>query len=224
MNEKFVVFVDAGHGGIDPKMGKYTTSGKRAYHAGLPMHDGKGNYYEGVENRIVADAVCAALAANGIQSVRVHHPFADSQDGGSAELQRRAALVNDYLAAGYTGYLHSFHSNAIGGDAAKMEQTQGFCVFTTVGQTHSDKLAEKLWDYTKIAFPEWNVRSQMSDGDRDHEENFYIIRSVACPAILEEFGFHTSRKDAEFIMANRSARVQNAVKLAIWARDNWEGL
>ena len=94
MKEKFIVFVDAGHGGIDPKTGKYLTAGKRAYHAGSPMHDGKGNYYEGVENRIVTDLFCAELAANGIQSVRVHHPFQDSQDGGSAELQRRAALVN----------------------------------------------------------------------------------------------------------------------------------
>jgi N-acetylmuramoyl-L-alanine amidase len=49
---RFVVFVDAGHGGIDDS-GRYTTSGKRAYHDGVELHD-NGNYYEGYENRIIA--------------------------------------------------------------------------------------------------------------------------------------------------------------------------
>ena len=44
IGDKFVVFVDAGHGGIDDN-GYYKTSGKRAYHEALELHD-SGWYYD----------------------------------------------------------------------------------------------------------------------------------------------------------------------------------
>ena len=220
--KRFVVFVDAGHGGINPQTNLYTTSGKRAYHAGLPLHDGKGNYYEGVENRIVAELFIDLLIKEGINFVRTYHPYEDSEDGGIAELKRRAALVNAYLKSGFNGYLHSFHSNAIGGanTPAKIEATTGFAVYTTVGTTFSDKIADQHWQHTQTAFPAWNVRRDRVDGDNDYEENFLILRDSNCPAILEEFGFHTSKQDVQFITSHRIERAKNALQTALWVSKN----
>ena len=53
---KWCIGVSAGHGGIDPLTGSYTTSGKQFFHNGLDLHD-RGNFYEGVFNRSIADFI-----------------------------------------------------------------------------------------------------------------------------------------------------------------------
>jgi len=213
---RFVVFVDAGHGGIDDS-GRYTTSGKRAYHDGVDLHD-NGNYYEGYENRIISEQFIQELTSEGIQSVRVYHPYLDTS------LSSRTRLVNDYLNRGYYGFLLSFHSNAISSSNSpeKLEQTRGFCVYTTKGDTLSDKIAEIHFKNVFDNFTDWNLRTQKStDSDSDFEANFQVLRQTDTEqnsgrfgAILEEFGFHTSKQDTEFIIANRDKRVHCAVLTA----------
>jgi N-acetylmuramoyl-L-alanine amidase len=218
---RFVVFVDAGHGGIDDS-GRYTTSGKRAYHDGVELHD-NGNYYEGFENRIVAEQFIQELTSEGIQSVRVYHPYVDTS------LSVRTRLVNDYLNRGYYGFLLSFHSNAISSSNSpeKLENTTGFCVYTTKGDTLSDKIAEIHFKNVFDNFTDWNLRTQQrDDSDSDFEANFQVLRQTDTEqnsgrfgAILEEFGFHTSKKDTEFIIANRDKRVHCAVLTAKKVRE-----
>ncbi|WP_052599932.1 peptidoglycan-binding protein, partial [Aureispira sp. CCB-QB1] len=104
-NRRFVIFVDAGHGGIDDN-GRYVTPGKRAYHKDLILHE-RGHYYEGFENRLAAEAFIEECTKKGIQCIRTYHPHKDWS------LSERTELVRSYLRRGYYGYLHSFHSNAI---------------------------------------------------------------------------------------------------------------
>jgi len=217
---RFAVFVDAGHGGLD-KNGRYLTAGKRAYHEGLKLHSG-GDYYEGLENRIIAESVIAALTDLGVQCIRTYHPYKDTP------LSKRTELVRDWLDQGFSGYLHSFHSNAISSKNTqrKLESTQGFMCFSGLGNTFSDEIASRHYDNAQSLVPEWNYRKDMSDGDVDYEVNFQILRETDLArfpkfgAILEEWGFHTSRTDVQFIIASREQRIEAAVKTALWVRDH----
>ena len=216
--DRFVIFVDAGHGGIDD-FGNYVTPGKRAFHAEYELH-ANGSYYEGYENRIVAEMFIEKCTRLGIQTVRTYHPYKDTP------LEQRTELVNDYLLRGYFGYLHSFHSNAISSSNTPeaLENTIGFRVYTTTGQTLSDKIAEKHFYHVKDSTPGWKHSTQSSDGDADYESDFYILRNTDLEhfpnfgSILEEFGFHTSSKDCEFIVTHRKERVEAAIKTAVWTK------
>lgn len=225
--KRFVVFVDAGHGGVDDA-GNYVTPGKRAYHSGENFHDG-GHYYEGYENRLIAEAFIEACAKEGIMCVRTYHPVKDTS------LRERAAMVRDYLQRGYVGYLHSFHSNAISSSnsAEKLLNTTGFGVYTTYGNNLSDKIADEHFKNVKAQFgTNWNYRPKLDKGekekDSDREANFYILKYTDLEdfesffgSILEEFGFHTSRKDTRFITDSetRKKRVKAAVNTALWLKD-----
>lgn len=214
---RFVVFVDAGHSGID-KDGNYLTAGKRAFHPDAVLHDG-GHYYEGHENRIIAEEFIQQLTILGIQSVRVYHPVQDTT------LYNRANLVNSYLKRGYYGYLHSFHSNAISSSNTpeKLENTRGFMVFSTKGDTLSDKFAEFHFQSVAETVNDWKLRTQLKpDNDSDFEENFSILRNTDTPenretfgAFLEEWGFHTSKQDCKYIIHSRPQRIKAALKTAI---------
>ena len=99
---RFVVFVDAGHGGCTTT-GIYTTKGKQAFHADKKLHQA-GHYYEGYENRIVAEMFIEECTKKGIQTIRTYHPYKDTP------LSERCEIVKSWLDRGYFGYLHSFHS------------------------------------------------------------------------------------------------------------------
>lgn len=211
---RFVVFVDAGHGGIND-LNRYVTKGKQAYHEGTDLHQ-NGHYYEGYENRIVAEMFIEQMTKEGIQTIRTYHPVDDTP------LSERTRLVNSYLKRGYFGYLMSFHSNAISSSNSKqkLESTRGFCVFSTRGNTLSDKIAEKHFSTVFANVTDWKLRTQTrQDGDSDFEANFQILRQTDknlknFGAILEEWGFHTSKIDTEFIIDSRNLRVSCAVKTA----------
>lgn len=220
----FVVFVDAGHGGLGEDL-RYTTPGKRAYHQGEEMHH-KGHYYEGHENRVAAEAFIRECTKQGIMCIRTYHPVEDWQ------LSERTEIIRNWLDRGYYGYLHSFHSNAISSSnsAAKLKATRGFMVFTTKGHSLSDELAQRHFRHVQQATAwNWKYRSDQADGDQDYEANFQLLRetdwgdySPYFAAMLEEWGFHSSVTDAQFIISpqGRAQRVKAALHTAIWAKAN----
>ena len=61
-----------------------------------------------------------------------------------------------------------------------------FSVFTTPGQNNSDKVAESILNNLEKDFPELKGRFDTSDGDKDKEANFQVLRGVNCPAVLIE--------------------------------------
>lgn len=219
---RFVVFVDAGHGGIKEN-GSYVTRGKRAYHSGIELHE-NGHYYEGYENRLNAEAFIEACTDVGIMCIRTYHPYKDTP------ISERTELVRSWLRRGYYGYLHSFHSNAISSSNSKekLEDTQGFMVFNTRGNTFSDEIATKHHQHVRNAFGStWTYREQKrKDGDSDFEVNFQILRETDLTdfplfgAILDEWGFHTSKEDCKFITNNfnRDLRVSACLDTAKWVK------
>ncbi len=104
------------------------------------------------------------------------------------ELRERADIANK---AGTDLFL-SVHCNS--GEPGKGE---GFEVFTTPGNTGSDRFATKLFlEYAK-AFPGKRKRVDTADGDVDKEANFAVLRQSDMPAALFELEFiHTAAGEA----------------------------
>ena len=67
--------------------------------------------------------------------------------------------------------------------------------------SESDKLAECLCESAIKHFPGRRIRIDISDGDRDWEEDFYILRKSCCPAVLTENFFMDSHSDLEYLQS-----------------------
>lgn len=185
------LFLDAGHGSIDPKTGKYTTAGKFFDHKGFPeFHNGGTVFYEGIFNRQVADIVTELATKKGIRVVKLYHDFLDTP------LQNRTNIANTYHTQVQEGILFSIHSNAAN------TRARGYSVWTSIGQTQSDKIADSLWNKImpvsqKYQFP---MMRQMTDGDVDYEEGFHMVVRSTMPAVLIEHLFFDNLTDARLLM------------------------
>jgi N-acetylmuramoyl-L-alanine amidase len=68
----------------------------------------------------------------------------------------------------------------------------GIEVFTSIGQTKSDVIAEYIIQELMNSFPNYTFRIDPSDGDLDKEANFYVLKNTFGPALLIEFLFMTT--------------------------------
>jgi hypothetical protein len=225
--DKFFVSIHGGHGGIHPVTNLYATDprvGKRYQHPSLKLHTDDGWFYEGVENRIIANDVAERLRTLGIFALVTHHPF--KCDYGKLGTHRFKTAP--YVLNGYSGYTHSFHSNAIStsNNKEKLDATQGGYVFTTKGTTLSDTIAKELLTLWQDRWGDWvRLRDRKNEPtiNSDAEANFQVLRQIEqlnskrFGAILEEFGFFTSETDTIFITDEdtRQQRIFCAVELAL---------
>lgn len=96
--------------------------------------------------------------------------------------------------------LVSIHVNAAGrGD--RWYNAEGWCCFTSPGQTAGDKLADCLCSAAKRILTGHRMRFDYSDGDADQEAAFYILRHTACASCLSENGFMDCEKPLEFLLS-----------------------
>lgn len=94
--------------------------------------------------------------------------------------------------------LISLHSDAAGnGD---WMTARGYSVYTTKGNTKSDKVAEIILTDLQSNFPELKGRFDNTDGDKDKEENFTVIYKANCPAVLIEWCFQDNKQDVELLL------------------------
>ena len=180
------ILIDAGHG-ID-------TPGKRSP---------DGAFREYLWNREIADLVCEDL---GIDGYDVSLVVTETNDIPLlTRVNRVNAICNKYGTDDVI--LVSIHSNAAGNGKDWMN-AKGWSCYTTKGDTKSDILAELLYDSFERSFPDKKMRKDMQDGDRDWEENFYIIQKSKCPAVLIENFFYDNKEECHWLM-------QDAVKVRI---------
>lgn len=196
------VLIDNGHG--------ENTPGKRS-------PDGRLREY--LYMREIAEDVVAELLLRGYDAERIVRENID------VSLSARVRRVNEVCKelGSANVLLVSIHVDAAG-DGSGWMQAGGWSAYTTPGRTKSDRLAESLYaaagkhleGYANIqaagkeqglySIKQTPIRTDMTDGDRDKEANFYILKNTLCAAVLTENLFQDNRSDVEFFLSPSGRR------------------
>lgn len=172
------ILIDPGHG-ID-------TPGKRSP---------DGLFREYLWNRQVADLILDGLLSAGVDAALL---VTETNDVSLRNRVNRVNTICNRLGASNV-LLVSIHANAAGNGSAWMN-AKGWSCYTSPGQTESDKVAEFLYKAFEQEFAERRIRTDYRDGDKDWEENFYILTKAACPAVLLENFFYDNRDECKWLL------------------------
>ena len=172
------ILIDPGHG-ID-------TPGKRSP---------DGLLQEYLWNRQVADLILEGLVSAGIDASLV---VTETNDVSLRNRVNRVNTICNRLGASNV-LLVSIHANAAGNGSAWMN-AKGWSCYTSRGKTKSDQVAECLYDAFEAEFQDRKIRKDMSDGDRDWEENFYVLQKSKCPAVILENFFYDNREECAWML------------------------
>ena len=178
------ILIDPGHG-ID-------TPGKRSP---------DGLFLEYLWNRQVADLILEGLVSAGVDASLV---VTETND---VTLRNRVNRINTICnrVGASNVLLVSIHANAAGNGSAWMN-ARGWSCYTSKGKTKSDQVAECLYDAFEEEFQDRKIRKDMSDGDRDWEENFYVLQKSKCPAVLLENFFYDNREECAWMLQEETKK------------------
>lgn len=186
---KPLILIDPGHGGSD--------SGATA-----TLHPMRSLVREADLNLELAMAVGTALRLSGFDIA-----YTRCNDL-ALSLAQRVDLTRAYRPALFL----SFHCNA-----ASSPDAHGMEVFTSPGRTESDTVAELLISELAKTDVGIHMRVDLSDGDRDKEERFYVLVNTPCPACLLELGFMTNAADLKWLRSERAAtQIKAAITQALY--------
>jgi len=185
MPSKYLWLFDNGHGGII--RGVYQTQGKRS-----PLWPDNTQLFEGEFNRDVVQRLITLCDQNGIDYVNI---VPEQEDIPRAERTRRANEI--YETDKRCIYL-SIHSNAGGG--------RGWEIYTSLGETKSDKIASVFFTKIKEEFGQITMRTDYSDGDPDKEAQFDVLVDTIMPAVLTENFFMDNIDECKNILMTESGR------------------
>lgn len=171
------VLIDNGHG-VD-------TAGKRS-------PDGSLREYKYA--REIAEKVVSELKKRGFDAERI---VTEENDISLSERCRRVNSICDRIGTKNV-ILVSIHCNAAGNGSQWMN-ARGWEVWTSVGQTAADKLADCL--YKAAEETDFKIRKDTTDGDPDKEGHLYILKHTKCPAVLTENLFQDNKEDVAFLLS-----------------------
>ena len=178
------ILIDPGHG-ID-------TPGKRSP---------DGLFLEYLWNRQVADLILEGLLSAGVDASLV---VTETNDVSLRNRVNRVNTICNRVGASNV-LLVSIHAKAAGNGSAWMN-AKGWSCYTSKGKTKSDQVAECLYDAFEEEFRDRKIRKDMSDGDRDWEENFYVLQKSKCPAVLLENFFYDNREECAWMLQEETKR------------------
>ena len=178
------ILIDPGHG-ID-------TPGKRSP---------DGLFREYLWNRQVADLILEGLLSAGVDASLV---VTETNDVTLRNRVNRVNTICNRLGASNV-LLVSIHANAAGNGSAWMN-AKGWSCYTSKGKTKSDQVAECLYDAFEEEFQDRKIRKDISDGDRDWEENFYVLQKSKCPAVLLENFFYDNREECAWMLQEETKK------------------
>ena len=185
-----VVLIDNGHG--------IGTPGKRSP---------DGRFREYLWNRQVAELVLVRLLGLGVDARLV---VPETNDVALSTRVRRVNKVCTQEGAGRV-VLVSIHANAAGSGRSWMG-AKGWSAYTSKGKTKGDTVAEYMYDAFEAAFRDRKIRKDMSDGDRDWEENFTLLKNTRCPAVLLENFFYDNREECAWLLQDSTKeRIADAI-------------
>jgi N-acetylmuramoyl-L-alanine amidase len=180
----YLYLIDCGHGGMDAK-GYRTAPAKMFRFKEFTI-------YEGVINRAIGKLIVAGLKHLEIDYAMVSDPIEDTP------LSIRVSRADAAYAKDKRCVYLSIHSNAGGGS--------GFEIFTSPGQSKSDKVANIFAEVYQKHFPKYPFRADKSDGDADREADFLVLRKTDCPALLVENLFFDNQKEAEYLLSKEGQK------------------
>ena len=183
IKSKYMWLIDPGHGGVID--GVPQTKGKRS-----PIWNDGRQYFEGEGNRQIAAKIINLCKSYGIEAIDIVNSDKD------IKLSTRVSRANKlHTENGKRCIYVSVHS-----DAFSKESAHGWSVYTSVGQTKSDKVATIFQKFAKEMFPEMNFRTDDKDGDPDKEAHFYVLKKTNMPSILTENFFMTNEYECKEIL------------------------
>ena len=168
-----------------------TTPGKRS-----PDHQ----FFEYEYNRIIGRRVAERLNDLGVEYCFTY-PIDEPYD---LSLTSRANVVNKVSrekGAGNVLFI-SIHSNAAG-NGKEWKNAKGWSVWTTKGETKSDKYATLFFEEAEKICRKYGrtLRNDTSDGDPDLESNFTVIFKTICPSILIEEFFYDNEEEMNWLLS-----------------------
>lgn len=178
------ILIDPGHG-ID-------TPGKRSP---------DGLFREYLWNRQVADLILEGLLSAGVDAALL---VTETNDVSLRNRVNRVNTICNRLGASNV-LLVSIHANAAGNGSAWMN-AKGWSCYTSNGKTKSDLVAECLYDAFEAEFQDRKIRKDKGDGDRDWEEDFYVLHKSKCPAVLLENFFYDNREECAWMLQDETKR------------------
>jgi N-acetylmuramoyl-L-alanine amidase len=162
------VFINPGHGGNDPG-----AVGKNLKEAEVNMRIARALY----ENYTWKNVMMSRWGDIGVLWYKNHT---------SEAMERICRDANDWKANLFV----SIHCNSEDTGVAR-----GFEIWTSPGQNESDKIATSIYNSVQNKFPYMKMRSDISDGDIDKEERFYVLTHTTMPAVLIEAAFISNSED-----------------------------
>lgn len=144
--------------------------------------------------REIAERIVSRLKELGYDAERIVTEETD------VSLKERCERVNKIcsLLGTKNVILISVHCNAAGNGSQWMN-ARGWEAWTSIGQTKADCLASCLYEAADEAG--MKTRKDMTDGDPDKEEGFYILKHTLCPAVLTENLFQDNKDDVSFLLS-----------------------
>ncbi len=173
---KYLWILDAGHG--------INTKGKRS-----PVWKDGSQLFEWEFNRAIVERIASKCNQLGI-----HHHILVPEDN-DVPLSERCNRANQ-LKSKLPKIVVSVHGNAAG-----VEQANGYEVWTSPGKTKSDQVATVFYNQIK-KLTDLKMRRDNSDGDPDKESRFYILIHTKMPCILTENGFFTNEKECRLMLSD----------------------
>jgi len=201
-----IILIDNGHG--------YNTLGKQS-----PILEGsdlnvpsdfveKGRFKEWKYTRVISEMIVDKLKDMKYDA-RLVTP--ETVDVSLAERIRRINTICNKEGASNV-LLVSVHANAVG-DSSQWMNGKGWEAYTTRGKTISDTLADFLYKRADSNLKGRKIREDWTDGDRDKEADFYIIKKAKCAAVLTENFFYDNKEDLKYLTSDEG--VHGVVRLHV---------
>lgn len=202
-----IILIDNGHGQNTEQSGKFSPLLDDTIKIGDEFIN-KGRFREWKYNRIIANGVVTTLKDMGYDARLV---VPEDKDVSLSERIRRINTICNKNGASNV-LLISVHSNAVG-DGSKWMEAKGWEAYTTRGKTKSDTLAGYLYKRADKNVEGRKIREDWTDGDRDKEADFYIIKKAYCPAVLTENFFYDNKDDLKYLTSD--VGVQGVIRLHV---------
>ena len=141
--------------------------------------------------------------------------------------QRKNIANNIKINSDQVKFLISLHNNAAG-NGSNWTNATGFEIFTSKGQTLSDKFAQVIMSNLQKDFPESNGfkhRVDLTDGDLDKEENFTVLMGNYY-GILLEWLFQDNKEDVKLLNDEiiNNKLIDSLIKSINYINDNFSNL